>query len=162
MKELISLKNRKCCTSVRHLRQLVAFNCILSGMIISCSASSTTEDTLSSSTTTLLESEDLYCSQESCQELRERVESLEEAFRAFVSALSNTNDEANRHFATVSRKMSRNRAVQSLLSASASTNIRTVFEHPSKVPYIQIPSIWKRGTFYPPTFIELFFRRFIN
>ena len=116
MKEL-SVKNRKCSS----VRPLVSFICILWTMIISCSASSTTEDTLSSSTTTQPESEDLYCSQESCQELRERVESLEEAFRAFVSALSN--DEANRHFSTVSRKMSKNRAVQSILSASASTNI---------------------------------------
>ena len=60
------------------------------------------------------------CSQDSCQELRERVESLEEAVRAIVSALS---DEKNSHFkiSPVGRKILKSRAVRSINSPAFPT-----------------------------------------
>ena len=63
-----------------------------------------------------LENEKSYCSQESCQELRERVESLEEVVRAMVSTLS---DEKNiSHLTMVSQKIiGKNWAVRSAISS---------------------------------------------
>jgi len=62
--------------------------------------------------------EESYCSFESCKALRERVESLEGAVRAIVSALS---DEKNRHFISVSQKIGKNRALRSVLSPSSTS-----------------------------------------
>lgn len=63
--------------------------------------------------------EEQYCSLESCKVLRERVESLEGAIRAIVSALS---DEKNRHFISVSQKIGKNRAVRSVLLPSSTSD----------------------------------------
>lgn len=82
------------------------------------------------------ENEKLYCSNESCQELGQRVElleatfrerirsldeafekrvtSLEEAFHAMVSSLS---DDKNQHFTNVNQIVGRNRAVRSILAS---------------------------------------------
>jgi len=51
-----------------------------------------------------------YCGQETCHELRERVESLEEAVRSIISALS---DEKTPHFTMVDQKIGRSRAMRS-------------------------------------------------
>ena len=48
-----------------------------------------------------------FCGQETCHELRERVESLEEAVRSIISVLS---DEKTPHFTMVGQKIGRSRA----------------------------------------------------
>jgi len=50
------------------------------------------------------------CGQETCQELRERVESLEETVRSIISAFS---DEKDPNFTKIGQKFRRSRAVQS-------------------------------------------------
>ncbi len=80
-----------------------------------------------SSTTFRVDNDDLYCSKASCEELRERVESLEEAFRervasleeAFRTMVSTLSDEKNHHFTAVkSQMMGKYRASRSLPSPS--------------------------------------------
>lgn len=67
------------------------------------------------SKTVRLENEQPYCSLESCQELRDRVESLEEVVLSMVSTLS---DEKNvSHLTTISQKIiGKNRAVRPTIS----------------------------------------------
>jgi len=86
-------------------------------------ASFSNED-ISSTITVGVDNEEIYCTKESCQELRERVESLEEAFRAIVSALS---EERNQHLKTFGgQMMGKYRASRSLKSStlSASDNLQ--------------------------------------
>jgi len=108
-------------------------------MIMMCVANSDAsgEEISSSSATKTLGQfiDDPHCSQESCQELRERVESLEEAVRAIVSALS---DEKNRHFTKVSKKIGKNRAVRSVLSPSSSFDDNSL-EEEENLPASETP-----------------------
>jgi len=71
--------------------------------------------------------QELYCSKESCKELRERVESLEEAFRervasleeAFLTMVSTLSDEKNQHFTAVNNQwMGKYRTSRSIPSPS--------------------------------------------
>jgi len=92
-----------------------------------------------SSTAFEADNEELYGSKESCQELRERVESLEEAVRAIVSTLS---DESLQHFTAVIEKSSKNRGVQSVLSAPISTSedVQEEENSPTETPYSSRPA----------------------
>lgn len=88
-----------------------------------------------SSTTFGVDNKELYCSKESCQELRERVESLEEAFRervasleeAFRAMISTLSEESNQQLQTVGSQMMRKyRASRSvkLPSVASSGNLQ--------------------------------------
>jgi len=91
------------------------------------------EDVSSASVTEVTpENTDPYCTQETCEELRERVASLEEAVRAIVTALSG--ETSNQQFKT---KFGKNRAVQSVLSAaslSASDDVQEEENQPTETP----------------------------
>ncbi len=95
---------------------------IVGGLLLMCVSSSisSTPDTSSEAT----HSESNSCNHDSCRELRERVESLEEVVRAIVSALS---DEKNSHFTPmVGQKMLKSRAVRSINSPALSTTTRII------------------------------------
>ena len=111
MKEISMIMNRKYSFVVTSLLLLIVFM----GFYDASSLPSANEEV---SKMGLLNGEEPYCSLESCQELRERVESLEVTVRAIVSALS---DEENRHFESVSQKIRKNRAARSVILPSSTT-----------------------------------------
>lgn len=117
--EEIQNKIRKC--SLVTLLLMFSIVSVVTSMRV---ASFPNEDILS--TTFRVENEELYCSKESCQELRERVESLEEAFRervasleeAFRTMVSALSAEKNQHFTAVnSQMMGKYRASRSVPSS---------------------------------------------
>lgn len=129
---------------------LLAFICF-------CDASSSPSPNEEVSKMGFANGEEPYCSLESCQELRKRVESLEGAVRAIVSALS---DEKNRHFISVSQKIGENRAVRSVLSPSSTSDDvlgeenQTTSETPptSPLPKSRIIHVYRIIYFYLTTF----------
>ena len=118
------------------LRRKTLLHCTVFSLFFILVSSLPNEDVLS----TVTENTKSYCSQESCQELRERVESLEAAIRAIVSTLS---DKSLQPFTAVSQKLGKNRAVQSVLSAPISTSedVQEEAENsPMETPYSPRPA----------------------
>ena len=107
-----------------------------------------------SSTTFGVDNEEVYCSKESCQELRERVESLEEAFRERVSSLeeafraivSRLSEERNQHLKTFgSQMMGKSRASRSVKSSTLapSDNLQEDDNQPTETSESSQPKLRK-------------------
>ncbi len=116
------------------VRRKTLLYCILFSLLVVLVSSLPNEDISSATVTEVTpENTDPYCTQETCEELRERVASLEEAVRAIVTALSS--ETRNQHeFKT---KFGKNRAVQSVLSAaslSASDDVQEEENQPTETP----------------------------
>jgi len=91
----------------------VAFS-LLMGLVMADDRSLPNEETFVFESVKSDENLDDFCSQESCQELRGRVETLEEAVRIIVSSLL---EQKNSHFTnTLSRKIGKNPVVRSVLT----------------------------------------------
>lgn len=107
-------KKKRCWPSNQTLLMAsVAFS-ILMGVVMAKDSSLLNEETIVLESVKSDENFDDFCSQESCQELRGRVETLEEAVRIIVSSLL---EQKNPHFAnTISRKIGKNPAVRSVLT----------------------------------------------
>lgn len=108
-------KKKRCWPSNQTLLLMVsiAFS-LLIGVTMADDSSLPNEETFVFESVKSDENLDDFCSQESCQELRWRVETLEEAVRIIVSSLL---EQKNPHFAnTISRKIGKNPAVRSVLT----------------------------------------------
>lgn len=97
---------------------------IVGGLLLMCVSSSISSRPTPDTSSEATHSESNSCNHDSCRELRERVESLEEVVRAIVSALS---DEKNSHFTPmVGQKILKSRAVRSINSPALSTTTRII------------------------------------
>lgn len=86
---------------------------LLTGLIMADERSLPNEETFVFESVKSDENLDSFCSQESCQDLRGRVETLEMAVRVIVSSLL---EQENSHFTnTISRKIGKNPALRSVL-----------------------------------------------
>ncbi len=132
--------------------QLLMFS-IFFGVTSMRVASFSNED-ISSTITVGVDNEEIYCTKESCQELRERVESLEEAFRERVSSLeeafraivSALSEERNQHLKTFGgQMMGKYRASRSLKSStlSASDNLQEDDNQPTETSESSQPKLRK-------------------
>ncbi len=112
VKDPVTVKKLKLFSSTM---QHIAISFIIVCGLILCVSSSIS----SAPESAAINSEFDNCNHDSCQELRERVESLEEVVRAIVSALS---DEKNNHFTSpVGQKIFKSRVVRSVLSTSSNS-----------------------------------------
>lgn len=97
----VKMMSKKRCHSLNSTFLFFLF--IISGDLFQTVVGSSSNDVGAS--TSKLKNAGLYCSQETCQELRERVESLEKTVKAIISSLSY---DKNRNFATISKNMMEN------------------------------------------------------